>query len=104
MVVSKRTRFDVGASVHARAAAPRTTPARAGTLAPTSIMENGLIGHLRNGAGPEAFQKTADFGRLVFWIGGEHDQKKSVLGGEGKARHVENRVVGHGQPVERQHS
>src|SRR5205823_193076 len=37
-------------------------------------------------------------------IGGKHDEEEPILCGEGESRHVEYRVIRHGQPIERQHA
>src|SRR6266481_4014635 len=96
MAASKPTRFDVGASVRARAAVPAvgSDPARAGTVASTSIMRCVLIWHLRYRPRAQALQKATNFHRVVFGVGGKHDQEKSVLSGKSKARHIKDRMVG----------
>src|SRR5205807_7355751 len=63
-----------------------------------------LTGDLRNGAGVQAFQELARALRVVFWIGGKHDQEKTVLARQHKARHVEDRMVRHGETIQSEHA
>src|ERR1035438_3271404 len=63
-----------------------------------------LTGDLRNGAGVQAFQELARAFRVVFGIGGKHDQEKTILARQRKARDVEVRVVRHGQTIQREHA
>src|SRR5208282_6574356 len=63
-----------------------------------------LTGDLRNGAGVQALQKLACADCVVFGIGSEHDEEKAVLARQRKARHVEDRVVRHGQAIQREHA
>src|ERR1700731_245603 len=63
-----------------------------------------LAWHLRDRTWIEALKKAARGRRVVLDIGGKHDQEKPIPGSARKARHVEDRVIRHGQTVERQHA
>src|SRR5215467_5539574 len=63
-----------------------------------------LTGYLRNRAWLQALEKLAGALRVVLGIGSKHDQEKAVLAGQHKTRHMEYRVVRHGQAIEREHT
>src|SRR5262249_39904103 len=63
-----------------------------------------LTGYLGNRSRMQALQKSARVCRVVLRIGSKHDQEETIFAGECETRHVEYRVIRHGQPVQREHS
>ena len=66
--------------------------------------EGHLARHLRDGARPRLPETGAWSAGLYFLSDENTIRKKRSFEAEGKARHVEDRVIGHGQSVESQHA
>src|SRR3990172_4988675 len=52
----------------------------------------------------QALQEPSRLVELEERVARLNHEEKAVAGGEGELLHVEQRVIGHGQPVERQHA
>src|SRR4029077_16727299 len=61
-------------------------------------------GHLRNRARIQPFEKLARCYTVVLLVRRKDDQKKSVFRSKDETRHVEHRMIRHGQSVQRQHA
>src|SRR6202034_607085 len=63
-----------------------------------------LARHLRNRTRLQALKESARAGGIVFLVRGKHNQEEAVFRCHGKARHVEHRMIRHGQTVQREHA
>src|SRR5712691_10157314 len=63
-----------------------------------------LARHLRHRAWVQCLQEIARARGIIFFVGGKHDQEEAVFRGQRKTRNVENRVIGHGQAIQREHA
>src|SRR5207247_6037461 len=64
------------------------------------LLTRSLTGHLRNGARVKGLQKSARLCRFILRIRRKNNEEESVFRGKQKSRHVEYRVIRHGQAVQ----
>src|SRR3989442_1650490 len=68
-----------------------------------AVFSSSLMGHLENTARVQRFQKTLCGLAIEFRIGGFNAQEETVARSQSKSRHMENRVIGHGQTIQTEH-
>src|SRR5437899_5096134 len=80
-----------------------TRPGGVLDLSRARIRSSSLMGHLENTARVQRFQKTLCGLAIEFRIGGFNAQEETVARSQSKSRHMENRVIGHGQTIQTEH-
>ena len=73
-------------------------------MTPVSHMRRRLRCNFSHLARPQAFEKLLGALPIKQIISGLNAEEKAITRGQRKPRHIEQRVVGHGQTIERQHA